>query len=67
MSSLSGKNCVETIFSKQSRFTRSNWESKSKWKSGDVLKIANELGTDMIFSLWHDQGPLPHEEKFACW
>ena len=60
-SSLSGENCVETIFSKQSRFTPTNWETK--WKSGDVLKIANELCADMIFSLRHDQGPLPRRES----
>ena len=62
-SSLSGEICVESIFSKQSRFTLTNRSTKSKWKSECALKMANELCADMIFSLRHDQGPLPHRES----
>ncbi|MDQ5905083.1 MAG: hypothetical protein QG672_2677 [Pseudomonadota bacterium] len=60
---MSGEICVEIIFSKQSRFTPTNRATKSKWKSEGALKMANELCADMIFSLRHDQGPLPRRES----
>lgn len=58
-----GENCVETILSKQSRFTSTSRATKSKWRSEGTLKIANELCADMICSLRHDQGSLPRRES----